>query len=346
MQVKQEGPRVVRETINDPEWTWPTRDNQWGEGAFLASLEARNVPGEVIKRKLGLYRSGIMLDVTDQNYVCLFLDIPKTGMSRFAPDVLWRCWDELRRLEGEYSAGRWHLVHRDDTLDEDKQRICFMYPTNHRTVPEVIFVEIYDIINKLLGAPDIQGAKLPVELRRRGYSCLRTTSSAFDVTRKRTLKEAGLRTEEHTNMVGIYLDIDPWTNPQDPEDVILASRRELERRMTVAEARYANPRGKPPNHRIRVYWVFPSEAQTAEEVFKEAWIYNMAFEEILERGKVFGFPVLLDGCCVVDILRTENRGKMENVSVADVGHCSWEDFLSKVKPAFPDKDNPGTYVGF
>ncbi|BAE55998.1 unnamed protein product [Aspergillus oryzae RIB40] len=158
----------------------------------------------------------------------------------------------------------------------------------------------------------------------------RTTSSAFDVTRKRTLKEAGLRTEEHTNMVGIYLDIDPWTNPQDPEDVILASRRELERRMTVAEARYANPRGKPPNHRIRVYWVFPSEAQTAEEVFKEAWIYNMAFEEILERGKVFGFPVLLDGCCVVDILRTENRGKMENVSVADVGHCSWEDFLSKI----------------
>ncbi|KAF7628481.1 hypothetical protein AFLA_003837 [Aspergillus flavus NRRL3357] len=188
MQVKQEGPRVVRETINDPEWTWPTRDNQWGEGAFLASLEARNVPGEVIKRKLGLYRSGIMLDVTDQNYVCLFLDIPKTGMSRFAPDVLWRCWDELRRLEGEYSAGRWHLVHRDDTLDEDKQRICFMYPTNHRTVPEVIFVEIYDIINKLLGAPDIQGAKLPVELRRRGYSCL-----VFEPRPESTYKPSNIR---------------------------------------------------------------------------------------------------------------------------------------------------------
>ncbi|QMW37985.1 hypothetical protein G4B11_001221 [Aspergillus flavus] len=323
MQVKQEGPRVVRETINDPEWTWPTRDNQWGEGAFLASLEARNVPGEVIKRKLGLYRSGIMLDVTDQNYVCLFLDIPKTGMSRFAPDVLWRCWDELRRLEGEYSAGRWHLVHRDDTLDEDKQRICFITNT-HRKTPN----------------PKVDTLTTPLK------PVKRTTSSAFDATRKRTLKEAGLRTEEHTNMVGIYLDIDPWTNPQDPEDVILASRRELERRMTVAEARYANPRGKPPNHRIRVHWVFPSEAQTAEEVFKEAWIYNMAFEEILERGKVFGFPVLLDGCCVVDILRTENRGKMENVSVTDVGYCSWEDFLSKVKPAFTDKDNPGTYVGF
>ncbi|KAB8199141.1 hypothetical protein BDV34DRAFT_231480 [Aspergillus parasiticus] len=174
----------------------------------------------------------------------------------------------------------------------------------------------------------------------------RTTSSAFDASRKRTLKEAGLHTEEHTNMVEIYLDIDPWTNPQDPEDVILASRRELERRMTVAEARYTNPRGKPPNHRIRVYWEFPSEAQTAEEVFKEAWIYNMAFEEILERGKVFGFPVLLDGCCVVEILRPENRRKMENVSVTDAGYCSWEDFLSKVKPAFPDKDKPGTYVGF
>ncbi|KAE8335058.1 hypothetical protein BDV24DRAFT_156348 [Aspergillus arachidicola] len=155
----------------------------------------------------------------------------------------------------------------------------------------------------------------------------RTTSSAFDASRKRTLKEAGLRTEEHTNMVGIYLDIDPWTNPLDPEDVILASRRELERRMTVDEARYANPQGKPPNHRIRVYWVFPSEAQTAEEVFKEAWIYHMAFEDILERGKVFGFPVLLDGCCVVEILRPENRRKMENVSITDVGYCSWEDFL-------------------
>ncbi|KAE8164877.1 hypothetical protein BDV40DRAFT_297971 [Aspergillus tamarii] len=174
----------------------------------------------------------------------------------------------------------------------------------------------------------------------------RTTTSAFDASRKRTLKEAGLRAEEHTNIVGIYLDIDPWTSPQDPEDVILASRRELERRMTVEEAGYANPRGKPRNHRIRVYWGFPSEAQTAEEVFKEAWIYNMAFEDILEKGKVFGFPALLDGCCMVDILVFDRNRKVNDVSVTDVGYCSWEDFLSKVKPTFPDKDNPGTYVGF
>lgn len=116
--------------------------------------------------------------------------------------------------------------------------------------------------------------------------------------------------------------------------------------MTVEEAGYANPRGKPRNHRIRVYWGFPSEAQTAEEVFKEAWIYNMAFEDILEKGKVFGFPALLDGCCMVDILVFDRNRKVNDVSVTDVGYCSWEDFLSKVKPAFPDKDNPGTYVGF
>ncbi|KAE8373113.1 hypothetical protein BDV26DRAFT_75275 [Aspergillus bertholletiae] len=172
----------------------------------------------------------------------------------------------------------------------------------------------------------------------------RSTASAFDADRKRTLKEAGLRVEEHTNLVGIYLDLDSWTNTQDAGDVILASRRELERRMTVAEARYANPRGKPRDHRIRVYWGFPSEAQTAEEVFKEAWIYNLAFADVLDKGLGFGLPALLDGCCIVDTLCPGHRLQcVENVSVTDVGYCSWKQFLSMVKPVFPNNDSSGAF---
>ncbi|OGM40327.1 hypothetical protein ABOM_011713 [Aspergillus bombycis] len=174
----------------------------------------------------------------------------------------------------------------------------------------------------------------------------RATASAFDAERIETLRDAGLSVETHTNTVAIYLDIDPWTNPLDPADVVLASRRELERRMTMGEACYANPKGNPPHHRIRVYWGFPSEAQTAEEVFKEAWIYNMAFEDVAEKGKKkFGFPALLDGCCMVDVFAPGRSGDVNDVSVTDAGYCSWEGFLSNVKPAFPNKDNPGTYCG-
>ncbi|KAB8256069.1 hypothetical protein BDV32DRAFT_153618 [Aspergillus pseudonomiae] len=175
----------------------------------------------------------------------------------------------------------------------------------------------------------------------------RATASPFDAERKDTLRDAGLSVETHTNTVAIYLDIDPWTDPLDPADVILASRRELERKMTMGEEGYANASGIIQDNRIRVYWGFPSEAQTAEEVFKEAWIYNMAFEDVAEKGKKkFTFPAVLDECCLVDVFAPGRSGTETNVSVTDAGYSSWEAFLANIKPAFPSKDKPGTYCGF
>ncbi|KAE8419201.1 hypothetical protein BDV36DRAFT_252110, partial [Aspergillus pseudocaelatus] len=120
--------------------------------------------------KVQLFEQWIVVDLTKQDLICLFFDIPSTHTEKVSVRYAIAKSKELADKIPRNNFG--HLVHPLSEVPEGKQRICFMFETFHSTQPEVLDKDLEVIFAGVKKVLDKQGEKgrtkvLPIEWEKR-----------------------------------------------------------------------------------------------------------------------------------------------------------------------------------